>query len=88
MFEEQYIENDLKAIDELIKNYYNITCDNIESEVANVDNNNINNNVNSQTSETVKRNVRRNPRKKANDINNLDLSKFDKMGQNIPFDEL
>lgn len=88
MFSEQYIENDLKAIDELIKNYYNITCDNIESEVTNVDNNNFNNNVNSQTSETVKRNVRRNPRKKANDINNLDLTKFDKMGENIPFNEL
>lgn len=89
MFDEQYIENDLKVIDELIKEYYNITCDNIESEVNNVDNNNnIDNNVNPQTSENVKRNVRRNPRKKPNDLNNLDLSKFDKMGENIPFNEL
>ena len=89
MFDEQYIENDLKAIDELIKNYYNITCDNIESEViSNVNNNNIDNNVNTKTSETVKRNVRRNPRKQQSNLNNLDLSKFDKMGENIPFDEL
>lgn len=85
MFEDKFIDNDLKLIDENIKEYYNIK-DVSESEVKNDKNDNNNNNIhmdNKKTSENIKRRV---VKRKSPDLSTLTFPISDK--EEIPFDEV
>lgn len=82
MFSEQYIENDLKVIDELIKEYYNITDTIQNSEGDNIDNNS----NNSSDNKTVQGGKRKRIKRQTTDLSSLTFPKSDK--EEIPFEEL